>query len=484
MALLSSAQYTVGRGLRWLAIAGGGGLLILFWGVAIAIAEVNAVLLFTSLLASLFILLDFRVGVVLLIVLMPLAHSALFPHQMAGVTGLNPLNLLLVATFVSYLLRALNDGGLKRFLPPRLFWLYLVPFIIAGVLGSRHVGQIAPSVWYFEVVEFHDAAGYIRDLVVKPSFLVLFALLVGGAVARSRDPDKFIVPAMVSIWVMGLLVVGFVGISGVSLDRLSAGNARMTLSGLGLHANDLGRLYATAYALLLFTFAATPHRGLKLALAASMLLVVAALVLTFSRGAFFGFIIVNLLFIVSRRNARGLVFGAVLVSGLLFALPGTMWDRVMAGFGGDLNALTAGRTGEIWEPLLPELWRSPFFGNGLSSILWSDAMRAERILQVSHAHNAYLQALLDMGIVGLALLLAFFALLLRDFRRASRDTSLSPTLRGFFEGASIGLVSFLIAGLAGSKLTPCPEQSFLWLAAGVLYGMRSRMFKARGRSAA
>ena len=154
-----------------------------------------------------------------------------------------------------------------------------------------------------------------------------------------------------------------------------------------------------------------------------------------------------------------------------------MWDRVTAGLGGDMNAVTAGRTGEIWLPLLPELWRSPFIGNGLSSILWSDAMRAERILQVGHAHSAYLQTLLDMGIIGLVLLLAFFGLLLRDFWRASRDKSLSRTMRGFFEGASVGLLAFLMAGFAGSTLTPCAEQSFLWLAAGMLYGMRRKHAK-------
>jgi len=474
MPILSSVQYTVGKSLRWVAIAGGVGLLILFWGTAIAIAEINAVLLFTSLLASLFILLDFRVGVVTLIVLMPFSHSTLFPHQMAGVTGLNPLNVLLVATFGSYLFHTLASGGLRRFMPPRLFWLYLVPFLIAGVLGSRHVGEIAPSVYFDEQIDFHDANGYLRDVVLKPFFLVLFALLVGRAVARSRKPEKFLVPTIVSISLMGLLVVVFVAMSGISLGALSSARARTSLSVLGLHANDLGRLYAVAYALLLFTAASTKDRVLKLALGASMVLVVAALVLTFSRGAFFGFLVVNMLFIFSRRSVLGWLLGGLMVAVLLFLLPGTLWDRVLAGFGGDLNKLTAGRTGEIWLPLLPELWRSPFIGNGLSSILWSDAMRSERILQVSHAHNAYLETLLNMGVIGLTLVLAFFGLLLRDFWRASRDASLSPTMRGFFEGAAIGLVSFLVAGMAGSSLTPCPEQSFLWLAVGVLYGMRNR----------
>src|SRR5687767_13720369 len=115
-----------------------------------------------------------------------------------------------------------------------------------------------------------------------------------------------------------------------------------------------------------------------------------------------------------------------MVAVLLILMPGTIRDRVMRGFGGDLNALTTGRTGEIWLPLLPELWRSPFIGNGLSSILWSEAMRSERILQVGHAHNAYLETLLNMGVIGLLLVLSFFALLLREFWRASRDPAISP----------------------------------------------------------
>ena len=75
-----------------------------------------------------------------------------------------------------------------------------------------------------------------------------------------------------------------------------------------MHANDLGRLYAVAYALLLFTWAESKDARLRLALLASMaMLIVAALVLTFSRGAFFGFVVVNVLFLLSRRNAKTLV---------------------------------------------------------------------------------------------------------------------------------------------------------------------------------
>jgi O-antigen ligase len=90
---------------------------------------------------------------------------------------------------------------------------------------------------------------------------------------------------------------------------------------------------------------------------------------------------------------------------------------------------------------------------------------------VTHPHNAYLRALLDTGAVGLVLLCLYQLHLWRGFRQLSRDEQLSPTMRGLFEGAAAGLVGLLIAGVAGSALTPVPEQSFLWLSIGLMYGV-------------
>src|SRR6266705_3276055 len=121
-------------------------LLGAFWGSVVAVAELNA--------------LDFRIGVVLLILLMPISSSRVFPHAMFGVTGLNPLNLLLVGTFGSCLLHGVSDGSLRRFAPRPLLWLYILPILVAGALGSRHVGDIAPAFFMYDQVEFPDAAGY------------------------------------------------------------------------------------------------------------------------------------------------------------------------------------------------------------------------------------------------------------------------------------------------------------------------------------
>ena len=74
------------------------------WGVAVAMAGVAAALICVSLIACVFCLRDFRAGVVLLILIMPISSSFLFPHAMFGISGLNPLNLLLATTLLSYVL--------------------------------------------------------------------------------------------------------------------------------------------------------------------------------------------------------------------------------------------------------------------------------------------------------------------------------------------------------------------------------------------
>jgi O-antigen ligase len=453
---------------------GGLALLATFWGTVVAVAGLNALYLCVSLIGCVFILRDFRIGVVLLIVLLPISRSDVFPHEMLGITGLNPFNLLLAGTLGSYLLHGLFDGSIRRFMPRPLLWLYIVPILVAGALGSSHVGDIPPALHLYEVVEFHNTAGYLRDLVVKPLMMVVFALLVGAAVSRSGKPEQFLIPALISIWVMGAMVIVFVYQSGIELGRLASSDTRGFLSALGLHANDFGRLYAAAYALLLFTWAESKEPWLRLALLASMGLVVVALVLTFSRGAFLDFMVVNALFLIWRVNARTVLFGALLAALALLVVPEAVYERLTTGFGNGLDAISAGRVEGIWLPLLPEIARSPIYGSGLGSILWSEAMYSRMVMMTGHPHNAYLEALLDVGIAGLIVLCAYFAHVWKSFRALSIDSALSPALRGFYQGAAAGLVSFLVAAASDSSLAPRPEQAFLWLAIGMMYGQRAQ----------
>jgi O-antigen ligase len=446
-----------------------------FWGAAVSMAGSSAAILCVSLVACTFCLRDFRAGVVMLIAIMPISQSYVFPHEMFGITGLNPLNLLLATTVIALVMRTAGDGTLSRLVPRSLGWLYVVPLVVGAALGAPHAGEIPAIFRELEMVFFDNGVGYVRDMLLKPLTLVAYALLVAVAVARSDKPERFIAPMALSVGVMASVVVVFVAISGASLSDLAGVYARQFFSPLGMHANDLGRLYGVAYALLLFIWDRTDRIGLKTLMLFAMGVVVLALLLTFSRGAFFGFILVNIIYLFSRRHVKTLLIAALLIPVGLYFTPGAVWDRVTMGWGDGVDTISAGRVDEIWAPIIPELWNSPIWGNGLGSIMWSRPMIAGILPQVAHPHNAYLEAILNVGVAGLVLLLAYWAYAWRWFKRLGHDTRLDPALQGFFEGAAAGLVSFLVAGFAGSSLAPAPEQAFLWLAVGLMYGVRMKL---------
>jgi hypothetical protein len=79
-----------------------------------------------------------------------------------------------------------------------------------------------------------------------------------------------------------------------------------------------------------------------------------------------------------------------------------------------------------------------------------------------------------MGFVGLILVCGYFAHVWKGFRELSVDPDLSAGERGFYQGAAAGLIAFLIMGITDGSLTPKPEQAFLWLAIGMMYGQRAR----------
>jgi O-antigen ligase len=456
----------------WLLVAAGLVAFAASSGVGLAVGELEALWATLALVTCLAVLFDFRIGAVALVVLLLFSETNLFPHALMGITGLNPLNLLLAGTLVSYLLRARQQTG--RLVPRPLLWLYLVPIVIAGLIGAPYADEIIPYFYENEIIHFTNAAGYLRDMLVKPLLIVAVALMLGAAAARSQKPERFLIPIALSVWLIALVEIIFVAASGIRLGVLASPDMRGFFEAIGLHANDLGRLFAVAYALLLFAWWETKSTGLKTFLFVTMGVLSLALLLTFSRGAFMGFLLVNAMFLAWKFNAKtvALTLAAAAVCALL--MPNYVINRFLVGFDEDANAVSAGRIEEIWLPLAPELLKSPLWGNGLGSVMWSYPMETGAMLTTTHPHNAYIEALLDMGLIGLGLLAAYFWHAWRGFRALGSNAYLSPEMRGFFQGATAGLVCFLVTGMAGSSLRPEWEFAYLWMAIGMMYGIAAR----------
>jgi O-antigen ligase len=444
-------------------------------GYGLAVGELEALWVGLTAAACVAILVDFRIGAILLVLLLPISATAYFPRTLLGVTGLNPLNLIVVGTLGAYLLRGrLEHPG--AFLPRPLLWLYIVPIVLAGLLGSMRVDDIYPAFYDRLVVYFTDWRGYLRDLVLKPMLIVLAALLVAAAVAKARKAEPFVFALAAGVCALALTMFGFIIASEIPrLGMLASSRARTFFMEMGTHANELGRVLVTAYALLLFTWWETKHAAGRLALFVALGILCLGIMLTFSRNAYLGSLLVSALFIMWKFNAKKLALGLGATAVAVALAPDAAYRRMAYGFDtGSADVVSAGRIEHIWAPLLPDALDSPIWGEGLNSIMWSEAIHSGAMEFIGHPHNAYLQAVLDMGLVGLVLLVAYYVHVWKGFRALGSNAYLTPTMRGFCQGACAALLAFAVACMTGGSLRPEPENALLWIAIGIMYGLLAR----------
>ena len=441
-----------------------------FFAAAVPLLGVLLPTMVVMMAFSLWVMLDFRAGVGFAVVLMPLSALSFFPHEMLGIRGLNPLNIVIFLTTLSYVAHA----GLHRWrdplVPLRLLTWYVLPIAIAALMGMSSVGLIPPHFLAQKLIQFNDASGYLRDMFVKPQFLVLLSLLVALAVRHSARPERFIYLMLASGWVFCVLVAWLLTKSGLSLRELASPLARTFLGQLGMHANEMSLLLNMLYALTVFSIREQAPGFMKKVLFISAVVFALSVLMTFSRGGFLGFFVVNLIYFWKRISVKTVIVALLLVAAIGPFVVEPLMERALTGIqGGDRGALTAGRLDGIWLPLLPYVLAEPVLPHGIFSILWSTPVRLNRMLPVAQTHSAWLGALMDLGLVGFGFVLAFLLYVRREFVRLSHQHA-SPTLQGLFAGGAVLVPLWFIQGLTDDHFTPSFSQSYFWIALGILIG--------------
>lgn len=162
------------------------------------------------------------------------------------------------------------------------------------------------------------------------------------------------------------------------------------------------------------------------------------------------------------------VLGAVL-AGLFWLGPDSVIDRVAPAAELEKHTFQYSR-GWIWRDTLAMIRANPVAGVGLGAYGTAYPAYAESdgTLRVEAAHNDYLQALSDGGVIGAAIALWFLIALLRAISRAisSRDNLMA----GLAMGAGAGIVSVLVHSAFDFNLhLPSNSLVFMLLAAIVTH---------------
>lgn len=436
----------------------------LIGGVIAFLGELAYALLYCSLVFALIIFANYRNGIWLLTLLLPFASTQLVPRELFGVIGLNPFNILFVLTLLSLLAAsAFRREDIQFVSLPTTFWIYVGVMTLGAYVG---VGSVKRAIVLPNSVPLTETA-YLLD-VAKP--LIMLAVAWLAAVLSQNGNGRSVIWALAAAYVTFFFVIaGYLVINGTSLQGLAAGD-RDFLNWTGMHANDVGELANVGLAILLFTALATSapwSRAILLACAGAAATMAA---LTFSRAAFVGIGII-LGYCVWKQRSMGrflLALSAIVTVALL--LPDAFVERASTGLATrDEQAITAGRLDEIWRPLLSTFWEAPIIGHGLYSTPWATPNLRGAMLPVGQAHSAYLDVALDLGIMGIVVVAAFFWSVWAMFRELSKH-HIDPQWRGVFEGCIVCLLFLVVQGFTNDRFTPTPPQAALWLCYGLALG--------------
>ena len=121
---------------------------------------------------------------------------------------------------------------------------------------------------------------------------------------------------------------------------------------------------------------------------------------------------------------------------------------------------------EIWKDTLKLFRANPVLGVGLGAYetVFPIYARHDGMYVVNYAHNDYLQALSDGGIVGFGLALLFIVLLFRAVARSLKSPD--PLLAGLALGCGAGVFSLLVHSMFDFNLQiPSNALLFLFLSA-------------------
>jgi O-antigen ligase len=460
-------------------------ILVVFGGLAFVVGSLLALLggilpaiVFTVAGFGLVVLFNYRLGVWLLVLLLPFAATYLIPRQMFGITGLNPVNVLLATTLAGLAMAYAYQRGRIALVPlTRIFLLYLALLAFGAFMGSFKVEsailQINPQGQY----EALTRTRYLLDVFFKPLIILIIAWLAAVHVRNGGGAKPLIWAIALAATILFTIIVSYLVLSGTSLQILASSRARGFLSWMGMHANELGLMANMMFAVLLFTALGMEKDSRRLFLFAAAGFAAATAALTFSRGAFLGLLVVTAFFLVTRRRFTQLGLGFVVLLVVALLLPEAIIERATTGLERrDIGAITAGRLDDIWRHLWPWVWDSPLIGHGLGSTMWAPANLSGAMLPVGHPHNAYLGLLLDLGLVGGVIVLFFFWSMWRLLRQLKRQHP-EPFWRGLFEGGAVCLLLLLVQGVTDDRFVPTYPQWPMWIIFGLASGHASLINK-------
>ena len=439
---------------------------------------------------------DWYRGICGLIVLMAVIEHPDMPKSILGIPGLNPWNLLLFNGILAWLSQRRKEG--LHFDLPRKITVLLILYLCVVVVGFvRIIGDTSVLTLYYREGMTYFFTEYMINTI---KWVIPGLLLFDGC--RTEERFRLAVFSILSVFVLLSIQVAkwMPPTYAVDAEALERRSLKVLVSGIGYHRVNLSAMLSGASWAILCTTVIIP-RGKRWIAVLTALFVVYAQMMTGGRAGYGAWVAVGIVMCVLKwRRYLLLIPTAALLASLV--LPGVV-GRALEGFTADTHdtnkrldeqrsmtieggeqssvdsyTVTAGRS-LAWPLVIDKIMKRPLTGYGRQAMLRTGIATYlyDTLGELfPHPHNAYLEMLLDNGIIGFVIVLSFYALMLFYSMRNFLDRE-SPTCSAI-GGVSTALMLGLLVSAMGSQ-TFYPREGWDGMWAAMLVGLRVRMERQR-----
>ncbi len=424
-------------------------------------------------------------GVLGLVALIAVVEHPDFPKSLAGIQGLNPWNILLVITMLSWISNRRKEGyswdmprGISFILATYVFFI-----IVAFTRAATDLGSVIEYAQLLGTDDIPTFAGLFSEHIINGlKWLIPAVMLYDGC----RDEARLRETVLVIIGVYFLLAIQI--IRWMPLSALTGGEdlgeraLKILSNEVGFHRVNLSMMMSGSAWAAVFAAAVFQNRSVKTALYVAAGIISFAMALTGGRTGYVTWAVMGMLYAWTRSRKMFFLL-PVLVLLAIPLIPG-LSDRLTAGFGGknvdtnaaihsdenvaessgvDLYTVTSGRT-FAWPFVIDKISESPWMGYGKLAMQRSGVsgfLLMEYGEEFPHPHNMYLEWVFDNGLIGALPVLILFTTALVYAFRLLKGSSIESGLGGM----TIALVgSILLAGFASQTFYPREGAVCMWVA--------------------
>jgi len=380
------------------------------------------------------------------------------PRALFGIPGLNAWNILFLSVSINWIQHKTPPHQI-----PKNINLWFI-FYCFAVLASTTRFLIDPT--QYTNVSF---TGVLIDYYFNGLKFILPALMIYDLCEDKQKAKLAIFAILLGYFVLAFQVVKYMGISDFSGHALNKRGVRVISRDTGYHRVDVSMMLAGAsWAVfcLIEIYTKFKHRLVIIGFAGFILLGQA---LTGGRAGYLAWGATGLfLCIVRWRKLLPLVPLAVIV--LFVFMPGIS-ERVFSGFNessgpivveNNTDDMTSGRV-KIWPHVIDKIGEQPIFGQG------REGMKRSGLTEFStweigetwgQPHNAYLELLLDNGIIGALMILPIY--ILSGIKALKLFVSKGDPIYVTIGGICVSLLLALFVSSIGSQ-TFYPRQGMIGL---------------------